>query len=75
MVNGISRLDGYLENSYSSRNSTVILVFVRRFPHVINITMKERLNLIHSDMDEFMSMIKEMRASAKQCDEFKAVFW
>lgn len=65
MTNSISQLHALLNNSYPSSYSTLNLFHIRCFAHVINLSVKELIKILHYYMDEVRSMIIAVCASTK----------
>lgn len=51
MTNGIAQFHALLKISYPSSYSTLSFFHVRCFTHAINLSLKEEMKIIHSDMD------------------------
>lgn len=73
MTNDISKLSPLIKNSYPSGYSALRHFYVGRIYHVIRITVKEEMKILHTDMDEFKSIINAVCLSIKRLDEFEAM--
>lgn len=73
MTNDISQLYILLDNSYASSCSSQSLFRVRCFAHVFNLALKERIKIVHSEMDGARYTMNVLHESTRLLIAFEAV--